>query len=62
MSKRIVLLAAAATVAVGLAVQAATASPKKHAAARSTHLLVGMNDEPDTLYGNPATAFATLKR
>ena len=61
MSKRIVLLAAAAVVAVGLAVQAATASPTKHAAARSTHLLVGMNDEPDTLYGNPATAFATLK-
>ncbi len=61
MSKRIVLLAAAAVVAVGLAVQAATASPTKHVATRSTHLLVGMNDEPDTLYGNPATAFATLK-
>ena len=61
MSKRIVLLAAAAVVAVGLAVQAATASPTKHVATRSTHLLVGMNDEPDTLYGDPATAFATLK-
>src|SRR5438445_13897425 len=23
-------------------------------------MLVGMNDEPDTLYGDPATAFATL--
>ena len=61
MSKRIALLAAAAVVAVGLAVQAATASPTKHASARSTRLLVGMNDEPDALYGNPATAFATLK-
>ena len=60
MSKRIVLLAAAALVAVGLAVQAATASPTKHVVTRSTHLLVGMNDEPDALYGNPATAFATL--
>ena len=61
MSKRIVLLTAAALVAVGLAVQAATASPTKHVVKRSTHLLVGMNDEPDTLYGDPATAFATLK-
>ena len=61
MSKRIAFVAATAALAVGLAVQAATASPKKHAVARSAHLLVGMNDEPDTLYGNPATAFATLK-
>jgi len=60
-SKRIPLLAAATALAVGLVVQAATASPAKHAAKQSTHLLVGMNDEPDTLYGNPATAFATLK-
>jgi Glycosyl hydrolase catalytic core len=60
-SKRIVLLTVAALAAVGLAVQAATASPTKHVAARSIHLLVGMNDEPDTLYGDPATAFATLK-
>jgi hypothetical protein len=44
-------------------VGAATASPKKHAASKtraSGHMLVGINDEPDTLYGDPATAFATL--
>ena len=28
--------------------------------AQSSHLLVGINDEANTLYGNPATAFATL--
>ena len=61
MSKRIALLAAATALALGLVVQAATASPAKHAAKQSTHLLVGMNDEPDTLYGDPATAFAVLK-
>ena len=60
MSKRIALLAAAALV-VALVVQAAAASPTKHAAKQSIHLLVGMNDEPDTLYGDPVTAFATLK-
>src|SRR4051795_4858489 len=38
-----------------LSVSAATAAPK------SSHLLVGINDEPDTLYGNPATAFAALR-
>ena len=36
MSKRIAFVAATAALAVGLAVQAATASPKKHAAARSS--------------------------
>ncbi|MDX6469955.1 MAG: hypothetical protein QOF75_1758 [Gaiellaceae bacterium] len=43
------------------AVQAASAAPKQHTKAASTHLLVGLNDEPDTLYGNPTTAFAALK-
>lgn len=64
MSKRIALLAVLVTVIAGLAVGAATASPKKHTAPTtraSGHLLVGINDEPDTLYGNPATAFAALK-
>ena len=64
MSKRIALFAALAAVIASLAVGAATASPKKDAAPRartSSHLLVGINDEADTLYGNPATAFATLK-
>jgi hypothetical protein len=63
-SKRIALIVVAGVVATGLAVQAAGAS-SKHATAKkaqaSSHLLVGINDEPDTLYGTPATAFATLK-
>jgi len=59
-SRRLALAAAVVLVAV-VAVSAATASPKTHAVKQSTHLLVGMNDEPDTLYGDPATAFATLK-
>jgi hypothetical protein len=61
--KRIALLTASSAVIAGLAVGAATASPKKHdapTARTSSHMLVGINDEPDTLYGNPATAFATL--
>ncbi len=61
MSNRIVLLATAVTVAAGLAVSAATASPKKHQAKTSTHLLVGINDEAFSLYGDPTTAFETLK-
>jgi hypothetical protein len=62
-SRRIALLAALSAVIAGLAVGAATASPKKHNAPNartSSQMLVGINDEPDTLYGNPATAFATL--
>jgi hypothetical protein len=60
-SKRIALLATAVTVAAGLAVSAATASPKKHHVRTSSHLLVGLNDEAFTLYGDPTSAFATLK-
>ena len=63
MSKRIALFSVISAVVASLAVGAATASPNKHSApsARaSAHMLVGINDEPDTLYGNPATAFATL--
>jgi len=62
-SKRIALFSVISAVVASLAVGAATASPSKHSApsARaSAHMLVGINDEPDTLYGNPATAFATL--
>jgi hypothetical protein len=59
-SKRIALLATAVTVAAGLAVSAATASTKKPVHKTTSHMLVGINDEPDTLYGNPDTAFATL--
>ena len=55
MSKRLALIVAALCAVGVLSVSAATAAP------RSSHLLVGINDEADTLYGNPATAFATLK-
>ena len=61
MSKRLALLAVAVMAAAGLAVSAATASPKKHATKKSSSLLVGINDEAFSLYGDPATAFATLK-
>jgi hypothetical protein len=60
-SKRIALLATAAVAAAGLAVSAATASTKTHTSKTSSHMLVGINDEAFTLYGDPATAFATLK-
>jgi hypothetical protein len=71
--KRIALTAAAGLAVVGLAVPAAVAQPKKHhvqsqqiakkkpKVQRSTKLLVGINDEADTLYGDPATAFQALK-
>lgn len=61
MSRRIALTAVLAVAAAGLAVSAATASPKKHATTAGSHLLVGINDEADTLYGNPVTGFNTLK-
>jgi hypothetical protein len=60
-SKRIALLAVAATVIAGLAVSAATASSKVKARKQTSQLLVGINDEAFTLYGDPTTAFATLK-
>jgi hypothetical protein len=60
-SRRIALIALVAVAATGLAVSAASASPKKHTAAQSSHLLVGINDEADTLYGNPVTGFQALK-
>jgi hypothetical protein len=60
-SKRIALLATVTLAAAGLAVSAATASTTKHSAKASSHLLVGINDEAFTLYGDPTTAFATLK-
>ena len=61
MSNRIALIATALLAAAGLAVSAATAASKKPAVKHTSHLLVGINDEADTLYGNPLNAFATLK-
>ena len=61
MSKRIALIAAAVFAVAGLAVSAATAASKKPAVKQSSHLLVGINDEADTLYGDPLNAFNTLK-
>jgi hypothetical protein len=60
-SKRIALTATTFAVAAGLAVQAATAQPRLPAKTTSSHMLVGINDEANTLYGNPAQAFAELK-
>jgi hypothetical protein len=59
-SKRIALTIVASLAAVGLAVQAATAGTKKPQKPASTHLLVGINDEANTLYGNTTPAFQTL--
>ena len=59
LSLRIIRVAAAALLAAGVAATAATAATKKHT---TTHLLVGINDEAYTLYGdNPAAAFETLQ-
>jgi hypothetical protein len=65
-SRRIVLYAAAAVAIAGLAVQTANATPGKHDVAKkrhvvhSPHMLIGINDEQDTLYGDPPTAFQDL--
>jgi hypothetical protein len=58
---RIARVAAATILAAGLAASAATAATKKHTKQTSSHLLVGINDEAFTLYGDPETAFQTLK-
>ena len=60
MFKRIALIATVALAATGLAVQAATASSKHQASTKSSHLLVGINDEANTLYGNTTSAFQAL--
>ena len=60
MSKRIAPIAVLVLLA-GLAVSAAGASPKKHVTTASSRLLVGINDEADTLYGNPVVGFQALK-
>jgi hypothetical protein len=60
-SKRIALIAIALVAVASLAVSAATAASKKPTVKKSSHLLVGINDEADTLYGDPASAFNTLR-
>ena len=61
MSRRIAFIAAAAALLAGVAVTAAAASSRKPANRASSHLLVGINDEADTLYPpNILTAFQTL--
>jgi hypothetical protein len=60
-SRRIAPIIVFVLAAAALSVSAATASPKKHAASATSHLLVGINDEADTLYGNPLTGFQALK-
>ena len=61
MSKRIAAIVLVLAAAAGVAVSAATASPKKNVSAKSSHLIVGINDEADTLYGNPVVGFNALK-
>ena len=61
MNRRIALIAAAGLVVASLVAASATATPTRQAREQSTRLLVGINDEASTLYGNPATAFAALK-
>jgi hypothetical protein len=59
MQTRIVILILA-VIAATLAAGAADAKSKQHVAARSRDLLVGIDDEALTLYGNPEAAFQTL--
>ena len=61
MSKRIAAIVLVLAASAGLAVSAASASPKKQAKATSSRMLVGINDEADTLYGNPVVGFQALK-
>ena len=58
---RIIRAAAAALIVTGLAAASAGATTKKHSTTKSSHLLVGINDEAFTLYGDPSTAFETLQ-
>src|SRR5690242_17750560 len=62
MPRRIAVVVAAAALLAGVAVTAATASSRKPARSSSSHLLVGLNDEANTLYPpNILTAFQTLR-
>ena len=61
MSRRLASIAVLVLAAGALAASAALASPRTPAKATSGHLLVGINDEADTLYGNPVAGFQALK-
>jgi hypothetical protein len=58
MRNRIIRVAAIGLLLAGVAASSATAN---HTAKKSSHLLVGINDEAFSLYGNPAAAFDTLR-
>src|SRR5262245_23589511 len=58
MRTRIVRVAAISLLLAGVAATSATA---KHATRKTSHLIVGINDEAFSLYGDPATAFQTLQ-
>jgi hypothetical protein len=58
---RIIRVAVAALIVTGLAAASATAKTTKHTSTKSSNLLVGINDEAFTLYGDPASAFETLQ-
>jgi hypothetical protein len=75
-SKRIAIAAAIGVLAAAIAVPAATAQPASHVTkkkpikthtaqkkqtAKASKLLIGINDEAYTLYGDPATAFQAIK-
>jgi hypothetical protein len=61
-SKRIGRVAVAMLIAAGLVASVATAAPRTTAKHTSSHLMLGINDEAFTLYGdNPASAFETLQ-
>src|SRR5436853_396885 len=58
MRNRIIRVAAIGLLLSGVAASSATAKPT---AKKTSHLLVGINDEAFSLYGNPAAAFDTLR-
>jgi hypothetical protein len=65
-TKRIALIITVAAASALVASTATAAHPEKavqqssRSVAASAHMLVGINDEANTLYGDPAAAFATL--
>ena len=58
---RIIRVTAVALIAAGLAAASATAKTTTYASTKSSNLLVGIDDEAFTLYGDPSSAFETLQ-